>query len=375
MLRVLVLLIGLLGALSSQAQGPEELIENLRSRLYPLASSEGKLIRSYDELSQSYVYDQALAIIAFSRHGDKKNARSLLLGLLKLQLEDGSFYFSYNLDGSSIYPVEGDRRIAGSIAWVALAGVHYQKVFDSAEFVLFTKKILTFLQSQMAPVKVKNKVFKALRFSPSDLKTSGFDETSIFALEHNLDAYAAFSHFETLNGSEFPGVGSDLKKFILSLWDKEKSHFWSGVDAKTGTINKSEYYLDNQTWSILTLSIEDLRLILPDEALEKNCKNLYVKHLGIEGFVDMKSVRLPIRHKFVWSEGTLGQVLAMKKIKKESCGDKRAEEYLEMIRKMKKPGNGIAYATAETSDFTTSSSVAGTSWFYFALNDINPFDL
>jgi len=35
---------------------------------------------------------------------------------------------------------------------------------------------------------------------------------------------------------------------------------------------------------------------------------------------------------------------------------------------------GIAYATIKNSDFTTSSSVAGTAWYYFIANSINPFN-
>ena len=97
--------------------------------------------------------------------------------------------------------------------------------------------------------------------------------------------------------------------------------------------------------------------------------------------MDSKPTRRPASHKFVWSEGTLGQVLAMNKVqkihKKEvNCQGKNSNEYLENIFKMKKPDGGIAYSTPTPNpDFTNSSSVAGTAWLYFAVNDFNPFQV
>jgi hypothetical protein len=77
-----------------------------------------------------------------------------------------------------------------------------------------------------------------------------------------------------------------------------------------------------------------------------------------------------MKHEFVWSEGTLGQVLAMNKAGFQ-CAKK---DFIAEVNKMKKADGGIAYATSATNpDFTTSSSVAGTAWMYFASNGINPF--
>jgi len=50
-----------------------------------------------------------------------------------------------------------------------------------------------------------------------------------------------------------------LKEFTVALWDKSRSHFWSGVNLKTGAINKGELYLDNQSWSTLALDQETIQ--------------------------------------------------------------------------------------------------------------------
>src|SRR5690606_4450347 len=141
----------------------------LSNRIKDLPNGRGSLIKSFTNHSQSYIYDQALAIIAFTKAGDQRNAKRLLQGLTSLQLKDGSLYFSYYLDGKSPYPKEGDKRFAGAIAWVALAATHYQNKFHHKEFVQFNKNILTYMNREMISIEVKGTATRALRFAPSDI--------------------------------------------------------------------------------------------------------------------------------------------------------------------------------------------------------------
>lgn len=382
MLRVAVALLGMTCAFFSQAMTSQELLENLNSRINELPTSGGTLIKSFTNHSQSYIYDQALAVIAFTKSNDQTKAQSLLRGLSQLQMKDGSLYFSYNLDGSSPYPVEGDKRIAGAMAWVALAAVHYQAKFKSKEFLPFNFRLLSYLHSQISPITIRGMKSSALKFAPNDVANTPFPENDTAALEHNLDAYSAFNHFAELNQhKKWKATAHELKKFVISMWDSSKDHFWSGASFKSGSINKSELYLDNQTWSLLALDEKTLKKISPEAALELNCEIFYVSHGGVKGFMDSKPTRGPASHNFIWSEGTLGQILAMKKlrkIKKETiyCQENTSNDLLTSLKKMKKEDGGIAYATtSEKPDFTTASSVAGTAWMYFATNEFNPFEL
>jgi hypothetical protein len=353
----------------------QEILNNLRSRIVS-NGNDLTFIQSFTEGQQSYIYDQALAVITFTKARDKKTARRLLRGLANVQKKDGSLYFSYYLNGTSPYPAEGDRRYAGAIAWVALAAVHYQQEFHSQEFVAFNLKLLSWLRSEIKPFSMNETSFAALRFGPSDIASTPWKESETAALEHNLDAYSAFTHFSRLNPDHpWKNEIASLRKFIFSMWDKNRSHFWSGANIRTGKINKDELYLDNQTWSLLALGPEDLKEIEPAKALALNCESLYVEHEGITGFADSKPTTGPMRFEFVWSEGTLGQVMAMEKMSFR-CDSKRTDEIISSIKKMSRPDGGIAYATKTSNpDFTTSSSVAGTAWLYFAINRINPFEL
>lgn len=375
-------LVGLLYAFFAQATTNDELLNNLQSRMKDLPDSSGTLIKSFTNHSQSFIYDQALAIIAFSKNKNQVKARELLNGLRSLQMKDGSLYFSYYLDGSSPYPQEGDKRIAGAMAWTALAAVHYQHQFKSKEFVSFNYRLLNYLHSQISSIEIEGVKMKALRFAPSDIKSTPFPEHHTAALEHNLDAYAAFLHFGSVNKTQkWSSDVKNLKAFILSMWDKKRLHFWSGADFKKGTINKSELYLDNQTWSLLALDSRTLNELAPADALDLNCDVFYVNHKGIKGFMDSRPARGPASHYFVWSEGTLGQVMAMRKLRKIKkktvyCNEQTSQDILSSVRNMKTEDGGIAYSTtSKKKDFTTASSAAGTAWLYFAANDINPFEL
>lgn len=383
MLKVLLVLVGFCFThLQVWAKSSEDLIKNLRHRIHDLPSGSGSLIKSFTNHTQSYIYDQALAIIAFTKEGDKAHAKKLLKGLASLQRPDGSLYFSYYLDGKSPYPTEGDKRFAGAIAWVALAATHYQYQFKSHDYMDFNRKILNYLETQMRPIELNGVKTQAVVFSPTDLPTTGWKENEIAALEHNLDAYSAFTHFAQINQDlKFKNVGQSLQKFIIALWDDRHHHFWSGANIVSGEINKSEFYLDNQSWSLLALDNNLLKQLKPRQALDKNCESLFVKHDEVEGFMDSKPARRPASYNFVWSEGTLGQVLAMSKLEKIQneeikCQGKSSHDYLKNMFKMKKSDGGIAYSTpTKNPDFTTSSSVAGTAWLFFAVNDFNPFQI
>lgn len=352
------------------------LLGNLSSRITAMPNHPGSLIKSFSHHTQSYVYDQALAIIAFSQAKNQKTAEALLDGLNSLQQKDGSLYFSYYLDGKSPYPTEGDKRFAGALAWVALSVNHYQQAFASKKYENFQNKLLGYLQQELRSVSINGKSVLGLKFNPSDVPETVWQENETTALEHNLDLYAAFSFHARLNGKDLWSTEiAGLKGFILSMWDHSRNHFWSGASLKTGAINQEEIYLDNQTWSMLALDNQTVKGLKLKSALAMNCDDLFVKHEGVMGFMDRKPLRAPAFAGFVWSEGSLGQILAMKKSNEElSCQGHKSHDLLKSIQKMKQADGGIAYSTTTSNpDFTTSSSVAGTAWLYFAELDFNPF--
>src|SRR5690606_36785140 len=232
-----------------------------------------------------------------------------------------------------------------------------------------------YLEKQMRDLEINGQKVRAVTFNPTDLPNTPWKENETVALEHNLDAYSAFYHFAKLNKDlKRAAVAKELRDFNLSLWDKSRGHFWPGADVKTGRINKGELYLDNQSWGLLALSNEDLKQIEPEVALDFNCRNFYAQDEKIKGFYDTSPVNRRPAREFVWSEGTMGQVLAMRRVQgNSSCRKATADDFILSMDKMKKEDGTIAYATQKSEDFSSSGSVAGTAWLYFARTNLNPF--
>ncbi|MGH7233653.1 MAG: hypothetical protein ACREJU_20170, partial [Nitrospiraceae bacterium] len=74
-----------------------------------------------------FVYDAAVASLAFGMAGDWSSASTLLQALARVQRSDGSFWFSYNVDDT--WPEDGDHDMAivraGATAWVGYAFSFY----------------------------------------------------------------------------------------------------------------------------------------------------------------------------------------------------------------------------------------------------------
>jgi len=77
--------------------------------------------------SRSFIYDNAVAAIAFLSYDQQSKAGDILEALSRLVNDDGSLFFSYNTHNS--WPNQGDHEGAiirsGALAWVGYATVFY----------------------------------------------------------------------------------------------------------------------------------------------------------------------------------------------------------------------------------------------------------
>jgi ribosomal protein L21E len=340
---------------------------------------DGRLIRSYRDMDSAFLYDQALAVIALVHERDQANADLILNALAKLQQTDGAFEFSYMVDGERADP-STDLRIAGSNAWVAMALNAYQDEFDSTKYLTMSTKLHTYLLGQLVSMTVNGATRSGLRFAPTDYAPG---RTHVFALEHQLDGYAALHQYYAMNGgSTFNDGANKLRAMSEAMWNG--SYFYSGYNDSSNAFSTDERYLDNYSWSVLALGntgssgqnfagsltqmcdffIEDGQLNYPSG-----------KYTGVVGFYDSIYSNTPPASKFVWSEGSLGAIMAIKQgAPSMKCKGNSATNMFESLQAMRDPLKGMPYATASTNpDFSNSSSVAGTAWYYFALAGVNPY--
>lgn len=356
--------IGLLSLALGTTQASE--LDWLSTQMRPLGS-HASLIQSYQNFPRSYIYDQALAIIAFTEAKKFKEAKRLILALEKLQLKDGSWYFSYHLDGSSPHPTEGDMRPHGAIAWVGLAILTYQKKTADPRFAPVWNKALNYLSLHLRKVPYLDG--EGLIFSSVDNSKTAWNETEIVALEHTLDVYATYRLAYQLTGSKrWQKKQFAVEKFVLGMWDKENGHFWPGVNIQTGKINRQEFYLDNQSWSALAFVGH------PEKEKFKQSLLASCRLTTTEGqYIGFSESRSPASTQdFIWSEGTAGKALALS-LYGQSCDNTSPDSYLTTLNSMSVKG-GVRYINkAQVVDFSNSPSVAGTVWTWFLRHKLNPF--
>jgi hypothetical protein len=362
-------------------------IKNLKSR-FSKVTSVG-LVRSYLDAEQFATYDQALAVIALTHAGEQISAAKILTQMASLQLTDGSWYFIYNANGTSPYPAGGDRRPNGAIAWMAMALNTYRIKFNVNTYDVMHKKTLDYLISQQVQVRVPPVTSRPIRFAPVDYSGTPQNDNDIVALEHNVDAYSAFVYapIDFPNYYKYSEAAITIRQFIDSMWNPNKNYFYPGIKVSNMELNAGEVYLDTQSWTILGAGTKNLLGYIDYTAgLKFNCENFLetagyqnYKTAGLTGFFDTKLTSAPPTYKFVWTEGTLGMILASNYAQAKdgydlNCTGIHAADFLKSVDSMVDVKGGIPYASeSENTDFLASSSIAGTAWYYFVKNNFNPF--
>jgi len=339
----------------------------------------GRLIRSFHDMDSAFLYDQALAVIAFSLAGEQASADQILNALAASQTASGAWVFAYLTDGADANPGV-DMRIAGANAWLGMALNAYQKAFGSTKYLAMSTRLHDYLRAQIVPVTINGASRSGLRFAPTNYVPG---RTGIFALEHQLDAYASMHQYHALNGgAPYLAAATALRGMSEGLWNGTR--FLGGYDANTQTLNTSERYLDTYSWSVLALGNTGSAGQNFAAALPAMCDYFNVdgrldypsrKVTGIVGFYDVIYDNAPSATPFVWSEGSLGAIMAMRQgAPAMACAGNGASQMLESLNYMVDKLGSMPYATRNAdASFTSSGSVAGTAWLYYANRNKNPY--
>lgn len=331
------------------------------------------LMRSGRDRDLAYTYDQGLAAVALSLAGKKSSAQRVLNALVNLQNLDGSWYFGYALEGEHPFPVQGDARYAGAVAWVLLGMNAYHHAFRSNEFRAPLEKGLTYLRNQMIAVGDG----RAVRFNPSDLGGTAWDETKLTAVEHNLEALAAFEGYRTrFGGTQYAAAVKQVRAFLDGRWAGD--HFRPGNYAPVGD-ETEELYLDTQYYGVLAFGSRGpygAGLRYNCASFESRANYLSSDALGLKGFTDFRGASGATDNAYVWSEGTLGMVTAMNIARSvDQCPTIDGTSVLRDMGALVSEPERRGYPEATLSDaspFSSTSSLAATAWYAIALSGKNP---
>lgn len=184
------------------------------------------LLKSWQEESGcvAHTYDQALALIVFSREGRWSQADDLVEGLVQAQNDDGSWSKSYNCSDSNL-PCVHCEKWEGDIAWAIYALSRYIDLGGSHT------------QATTARQRAANWLSTRLNSVNGCLV---IDHT-----EGTIDAWWAFQSA----GPDYADEAAGLKNCLLAdYWDETLGRFKGGQ-------SWWQPYLDNQTWGAAFLKV------------------------------------------------------------------------------------------------------------------------
>ena len=321
------------------------------------------LVRSFLTVDKSaYIYDQALAVIAFTAEKEYDIAGRILSVLSKLQNEDGSFSFSYDVNNGIIASKE---KMAGSNAWVIMAVNYYTIHSKDRSYVGMAERCAHWLMSLQG----NGPILGGLDQNGRRIKWAG--------TEFNLDAYSALKYLGELTKEEkYSAKAKEIKDWLEgSVWDERDGRFWRAGKDKAKS-------LDTNTWAILALGRKGDRGQDFSRGINwalKNCRTTssYGSVNNIDGFsfeaykIELFGKDFTLKWKnIVWFEGTEGVSAALRELNREIL----SSYFHGQTRRVLGLNGGVPYTTPDLAwNSNAAHGIASTAWYYFNEKGINPF--
>ncbi len=252
-------------------------IEELRflNSFETTAKQEDKYLRS-----TAFIYDNALAMLAFMARGTQEDRRraKLLADAFLYAMDNDRYYKDGRLrnaymsgdlkehsTGKARLPGWWDREDrkwyedgfqvsthTGNVAWSMLALLEYYELNGGSKYLSAVEKLGEWVEHNCRDTRGAGGYtggYDGWEPNPTKLKYK--------ATEHNIDLYVTFMRLYIITKNETWRKRADHAKiFILSMWDEKEGKFWTGTGCDGVTINKEVIPVDIQAWAILALGEE-----------------------------------------------------------------------------------------------------------------------
>lgn len=323
-----------------------------------------------DGTDDAYLYDQALAAIAFTQAGEICEAQGIFEAIAFSQNPNGGWYTCYSAEKGSACELYVH---TGPIAWVVMAVNFYETKTGDAQFVNMANSAIAWMNT-MRNIDPGKDYFGSLKYGEGDSQTK-------ISTEHNHDANSAYYYRAEKEKAEA------IKTFLINeMWapspesngpDYDVNIFWRGY-------NDFAWCTDPQSWGVLSLGPDYAKSLEWLDSKGDGNGSTKITRQGVTGFsFCTEDVNPPNGENpnfcgklFVWLEGTEGVAAAY-----YSAGNKeKGKYYHDQTAKVLSPGGGIPYSIADADDPIIIwpcnwpyESVASTAWYYFNEAKINPF--
>ncbi|MEM7532294.1 MAG: DUF4832 domain-containing protein [Chloroflexota bacterium] len=292
---------------------------------------------------RAWIYDNALAVIAWTLDNECAAAQTTLTTLASLVENDGKLGFSVSTQGDF---VQGLYR-SGAIAWVGYAFTLYQDQCQDSQFEATTRDMADWLLTQQ----------------DATGSVQGGPDATWHSTEHNIDAYFFWRDLGLLTGHlPYTQAASQVKTSLLTNhWNEGYGCFQQGI----GDAGKA---LDAASWGAIFLhsigeaqkAADCLTFLEANYPVTHTCTFEHVDYTvsGYKPYGDNIGGNTQVD--LVWSEGSLGVAMAYQRV-----GDTaKRNAILANMDKMRDADDGIAYSCPPIpeKEWHDWESVAGTAW-------------
>ena len=326
---------------------------------------------------RTWIYDDAVAVYAWSAAGQHARSRAVLAQLAALQNPDGSLRFSYDTFRGEVFE---EYIRAGSLAWVGAAALVYEETSGDATFRPFATRIADYLMSLQ--------VSAANGFATDDARYGSVlggigsyasdytftpNRITWASTEHNIDAYFFLRDLGYVSGSPRYVQAAGLVKtsLLANHWNSAQGRFNQGVGDAADA-------LDLASWGGLFLLAvgEDAKAAQAASWMERfkinnatiarstepNTYNQTYSSPGpisgyrpyLDGYVDPPAI--------VWAEGSWGAILFKLRRGEDVTADLQSMQRMQAAD----PDGGFVQVTkghkALPYEFHVWPSVGGTGW-------------
>jgi hypothetical protein len=253
------------------------------------------------ERNAAFVYDNAVALIAFVNAGDLTHARTIADAMLYAQAHDRFFtdnrlrnaYQGGNIslppgwlpnsladtvrmpgwyDAGRTTWFEDESQVSsntGNIAWAMLALLTFYDATHEQQYLTAVDLLGDWVITNTSDTRgnggftggydgwENGAAAGGNGTCASNVFVNGQCKRLYKATEHNIDLYAAFSRLYKIEGlATWQQAAQEAKTFFLSMWDPTEGKFWTGTDE--GGVNPSTGVipLDIQVWSLEALGAD-----------------------------------------------------------------------------------------------------------------------
>ncbi len=339
----------------------------IRSKYIP---EDDPLSGMYGLDERSWIYSDAVAIIAFSIADEHDRANNIIKSLQLLQNQDGSLYFSYDINTGKLKDYE--EIYSGSLAWVGYSVVFYEEKYKEGIYIEFAKRIADYLLT----LQVTDQSDLRYGSIKGGFNSDGTPKTWV-STEHNIDSYFFLRDLGYLTGIQKYTDAAELVKnsLVTYHWNTSENHFQR--------IDSDDRTLDSNSWGGIfaqAIGREDMvegaatfvkEFEVTNQTMKLNSDTNYynmtyqtdVQLTGFKPYLEGGNYSNTIDE--VWAEGTLGVINEMLR---------RGEDiniYLKSMFAMQDADSrgGLVSSNHNEGEFHIWPSVADAAWLYIDLVD------